>query len=97
MAGFIAGDTTDSLFSRTSRVIAPPPGGTLRATSVWEGPTHPIALAVGGLADAVGRVFCRESGVTTVARKVARTLGIAEGTGVLRVVTLLRTLLVSDL
>ena len=91
------GETTDGLSSRASRGIVPLLGKTLRATSMWEVPAHPITLAVGWLADAVGGVRRRGRRVAIVTRKVARTVGAAEGLSVLWVLALLRTLLVLDL
>ena len=98
MTLLVVGDATKGLSSGTSGIFAPLlPAGFLGATSVREEPTNPITLTVGGLADTVGGIFCRGSGVAVLTRKIARTLGITERTGVLWVFTLLRTLLVPDL
>jgi len=96
MTASTVGDTTDSLSGSASRVIALPPGETLRATPVREVPTHPITLAVWWPADTIGGICRRGRRVTIPARKVARALDTTEGTCVLRVVAFLLVFLVLD-
>ena len=91
------GDTTHGLANRASRVVTPSPGKTLRATPVWEGPTHPIALAVGRLVGTLGRICAGRRSATLLAHKVARTLDATEGTSMWWVLAFLLILLVSDL
>jgi len=68
----------------------------LGTTSMWVIPAHSVALAVRRLADAIGRILTRGSGVTIPAREVARAVKTAEGTRMLRVVAFLFILLVLD-
>lgn len=92
------GNTAYRLAGRATRIIMPLGlGKTLRATSMREVPAHPIALAVGWLADAVSRVLAGRSSVAVVASKVTRTANATERTGVGRVATLLLAVLVVDL
>lgn len=72
-------------------------GEALRATSTWEVTTYTITLAVGWLADTVGRVCTGRRSVAMLAGKVARAADATERTGVVRVVTLLLALLILDL
>jgi len=94
---FAVGDTAHGLASRASRIITPLLGETLRATSLREAPTNPIALAVRWLADTVGRVLARRWTVAFLAGKVARVVDATEGMSMARVATLLLALLVLDL
>jgi len=97
IAFFTVGDTANGLASRAGRIITPLLGEALRATSLGEVPTYPIALAVRWLADTLGRVLARRWTVTFLAGKVARVADATEGTSVARVATFLLTLLVLDL
>ena len=91
------GNTTEGLASRASRMITPLLGETLRATSTWEVPTYPIALAVGCLANTIDRICAGRRSVAIFAVKVAWAADATEGTSVVRVATLLPAPLILDL
>jgi len=90
-------NTADSLSSRATRMVTLLLGEALRATSAREVTTYTIALAVGWLADTVGRVCTGRRSVAMLAGKVTRAADATERAGVVRVVTLLLALLISDL
>jgi len=77
-------------------LIAPPAGHTLRTTSAWEVPTHPIALAVRWITDTIGRVSVGITTIAALAGKVAGAVGAAGGDCVIREMTLLLSLLALD-
>ena len=91
------GNTTHGLAGIASRIIALCALDTLRTTSVWEVPTHPIVLAVGFVTDTLGRVSTGRSSIAFLAGKVAGRLDAAEGDRVGRVVTFLLAILALDL
>lgn len=63
------GDTTHCLANGASRVVTPLLGKTLRATSVREGPTRALTLAVGRFTNTVGRVCPGGRSVAVIASK----------------------------
>jgi len=90
------GHTADGLTSSATRMVTLLLGEALRTTSVWEVTAHPVALAIGWLADTVGRVCAGRRCVAMITVKVAGTADATEGASMIRVVTLLFALLIVD-